>query len=135
MITGMTGTQRGMTEPQKRLFALLIADAEQLHHGLCIGSDENAHVITREVNPTCRIIGHPPIDKTKMAHVECDELRDPAPYLVRNRNITYEVEFLIATPGGFKEQLRSGTWSTVRYMRAAQKSLVIVFPNGDTWYE
>ena len=37
---------------------------------------------------------------------------------------------LSATPGGFKEELRSGTWACVRYARKADRPVHIVWPDG-----
>jgi hypothetical protein len=36
---------------------------------------------------------------------------------------------LIATPSTDDEQLRSGTWATVRYARKAKKRIKLIFPN------
>jgi hypothetical protein len=40
-----------------------------------------------------------------------------------------QTEVLIATPRGFKEELRSGTWACVRYPRKAGRPMHIVRPD------
>jgi hypothetical protein len=52
------------------------------------------------------------------------------PYLSRNKDIVLETELLIATPGEEEEQIRSGTWSTVRYARSLKRMINIVLPDG-----
>lgn len=39
---------------------------------------------------------------------------------------------LIAFPPSKEEITRSGTWSTIRYARKCHKSLIIVYPDGQT---
>jgi hypothetical protein len=56
--------------------------------------------------------------------------RDPRDYHVRNQHIVNETEYLIATPFMLHETQRSGTWSTVRKARAANKMVVIIYPDG-----
>src|SRR5262245_55419877 len=52
------------------------------------------------------------------------------PGALAHRQIVDETEALIATPRGFKEELRSGTWACVRYARKAGRTLHIVWPDG-----
>jgi hypothetical protein len=37
---------------------------------------------------------------------------------------------MVATPRGFKEELRSGTWATIRYTIKMKKLLTIIWPDG-----
>jgi predicted Rossmann fold nucleotide-binding protein DprA/Smf involved in DNA uptake len=60
-----------------------------------------------------------------------DRIYVPRPYLVRNRDIVDVCNLLLATPGGTVEQLRSGTWATIRYARRIGRPVWIVFPNGE----
>lgn len=131
MRVGFTGTQHGMTYEQRRVVrdeitVLLPAEAD---HGLCVGSDAEFHDLLRELSPLTEIIGHPPTDTRKMAKRQCDRLWIAKPYLVRNRDIVDASDRLIATPQG-PEELRSGTWSTVRYARKRHKPRLIVWPDG-----
>jgi len=132
MIVGFTGTQRGMTEAQwPTLWALLIARAmrsSEFHEGDCIGSDAQAAHGARLAG--FRIIGHPPTNDSKRAFFPADEWRTPYPYLERNRHIVDAAQEMIATPGEFEEQLRSGTWSTIRYARRVRKPVWVILPDG-----
>jgi hypothetical protein len=131
---GFTGTQRGMTDPQKRAFRSLIVAAldegkSEFHHGCCIGADTDAHKIAADLK--IKIIAHPPIVKTKQTlDLLADEFRPPAPYLDRNHAIVDQTEFLIATPGENNEVIRSGTWATVRYAIKQNRDVIIIFPDG-----
>jgi len=46
-----------------------------------------------------------------------------------------ETEWLWAIPGEFKEVLRSGTWSTIRYARKKGKKVLIIWPDGSSIVE
>lgn len=131
MILGFTGTQRGMTEKQKNkvrdLFILL--DVAELHHGDCIGADANAHDIFKCCRKQ-RIVLHPPSNPEKRAFCSGNASMPPLPYLDRNKNIVMATEALIATPGETEEQLRSGTWSTVRFARKLGRPIYLVLPDG-----
>lgn len=133
MILGFTGTQRGMTKEQQGAFEnyVLSCGLHEFHHGDCIGADEQAHKIVRACWHGVRIVGHPPKEDRKRAFCQFDETWMPKPYLERNRDIAGVCDTLIATPGESTEQLRSGTWATVRYARQADKTVVIIQPNGN----
>ena len=131
---GFTGTQKGMTEIQKKQLTKYLSDYNNLfiiHHGDCIGADSEAHDIAKRLNGY--IIIHPPKDNNKRAY--CfqnsfgDEIREERPYLERNKDIVDESDLIIACPNG-KERLRSGTWSTIRYAINKDKSIVIIYPDG-----
>ena len=51
-------------------------------------------------------------------------------YLVRNHDIVDVCDVLVATPGQKEEQIRSGTWATIRYARKIRKQIIIVYPDG-----
>jgi hypothetical protein len=130
MIIGFTGTQRGMTEKQwSTLFHLLRARAPgEFHEGDCIGADSQAAWLARYCG--FRVIGHPPTIDAKRAFFPADEWRPAAPYLVRNNKIVQASQEMIATPGEFTEQLRSGTWATIRYARRVGRPLHVIYPDG-----
>ncbi len=137
---GFTGTQRGMTEAQYAVVGELLIEwfphleaptptrAATFHHGDCVGADEQAHVIAR----ICGffVVIHPPADPRKRAWCTGDFTMTPAPYLDRNAAIVRSTEVLVATPGEVDEQLRSGTWATVRRARGLRRPIVIVYPDG-----
>ncbi len=134
---GFTGTQIGMTQAQRVTLALCFATLEPLSfaHGDCHGSDEQAHEMAR----TARIPVHvyPPNIYAKRAWVDdVAYMHIELPYLERNRLIVDACDILIATPKRAVEELRSGTWSTVRYARRQRggnrKQVIVILPNGAT---
>lgn len=124
---GFSGTQYGMSQHQKEQFCAYVMKYPPafFHHGLCVGSDEQADNLIHSLFPECTIIGHPPTNTSKVSkNCHCSILREPKPYLTRNHDIVNESSKFIATPNGSIEILRSGTWATIRYARkmwAAQK--------------
>jgi hypothetical protein len=123
MKVGFTGTQIGMSKNQKEQFVLKLYELAptEFHHGDCVGADAEAHDIVREFFPNVKIVGHLPQSDKKRAFKKCDEYRDPLPYLVRDRKIVEETEFLIGSPKSDEEVIRSGTWTTIRYSRKSNK--------------
>ncbi len=130
---GFTGTRHGMTESQKNEFRNLISQIEfqEFHHGMCIGSDAEAHSIVSSLkkNTSIKIVGHPPTYKEFMSNCDCDLLIRAEPYLQRNHNIVDSTDILIATPDTM-EKTQSGTWSTIRYARKKNKKIYIIHKNG-----
>lgn len=130
MQVGFTGTQRGMNAAQwNTLWGLLIARAPgDFHEGDCIGADNQAAHGARLAG--FRVISHPPTNSSKRAFFPADESRDPLPYLDRNKKIVEAAQEMIATPDEFEEQLRSGTWATIRYARKIGRRALIILPDG-----
>lgn len=130
MRVGFTGTQEGMTAWQKQFVydEVMMLNPDEAHHGCCIGADYEFHtLLDQSYVPT--VHGHPPINTSKMAECDCDVMHDPKEYLARNKDIVEAGDWLIAAPKG-PEELRSGTWSTVRYARKLGKPVTIVWPDG-----
>lgn len=120
-----------MTERQKTAFRALLAEQfvpGEFHHGDCIGADRDAQEIANEDG--WYTVSHPPEIQTKRAFTENDRTEPRKPYLDRNHDIVYETEMLIACPKEDTEQLRSGTWATVRYARKQGKPVRIIRPSG-----
>ncbi len=142
MKVGFTGTKKGMTIPQRHTFCALLKHLVELsiikefHHGDCVGADEHAHIMIMHsgvfgVFLRPHLVIHPPANDRLRAFCEYpDETRDPLPYLDRNHKIVDETDILIATPAG-KEQLRSGTWATVRYAGKKKKPIYLIDPEGN----
>lgn len=129
VIVGMTGARSGATEAQLRYFRWLLASmhADELHHGDCVGADEQAHEVARDLD--MRIVVHPPSNEKYRAWCDGDVILTPQDYLVRNRAIVAATNFLIALPDG-PERTRSGTWSTVRHARRLDQGRVFVIDRG-----
>jgi hypothetical protein len=128
---GFTGTQGGMSPMQyhsvRKLLSVLRLTIKEVHHGDCIGSDAHFH----DLCTAYPIIIHPPINESKRAFCKGATRILPAKdYLSRNKDIVRETEVLIATPSGLTEELRSGTWSTIRFAVKLGKRVIIVLPDG-----
>jgi hypothetical protein len=129
---GFSGTQMGMSDEQKSLLTSLLRNLKEksgfstLIHGDCIGSDSQAHKIAKDLGFKIEIF--PPKVSSKRAFCgEGDDIiHDKEDYLVRNRLIVDSSDFLIAATKSSKEELRSGTWSTVRYARKRKKKVIIL---------
>ena len=133
MKIGFTGTQKGMSDVQKEAFFKLINKykPEEFHHGDCIGADSDADNIIRKLNITqIHTIIHPPNSSTKRSYCSSQFIREPKPYLERNKDIVNETDLLIACPKGIKEELRGGTWATIRYAKKVGKKIIIIYPDG-----
>jgi len=130
VIAGFTGTQAFMTRAQgKRLRELLAAlRIEALHHGDCVGADEQAHAVARELDIS--VLLHPPSIPNKRAFCRADYEYPEKPYLERNKDIVRCCDVLFATPKSFAEELRSGTWATIREARRQKKTCFIIWPDG-----
>ncbi|MDB4881258.1 MAG: hypothetical protein JWL95_24 [Gemmatimonadetes bacterium] len=142
LVIGFTGTREGMTAAQlAAVRALLVAAADrplEVHHGDCLGADAEFDALAREVTPAAERHIHPPTDIAKAAACWIGGgcvLYPPFPYLQRDRHIVDACRVLIATPRGVKEELRSGTWMTVRYARAKGKARRIVWPDGTVTHD
>ena len=95
-------------------------------HGDCIGSDEIAHGFALKLGFS--IILHPPIISFKRAFCKNTTIVNPTkPFLIRNREIVDNSDILIAMPKNPKEEeLRSGTWQTIRYARKRGREIFII---------
>lgn len=121
---GFTGSRVGMSVKQTIALRAVLSSTDEFHHGDCLGADAEAHRIAREAGVRA-IVVHPPSDPKARAFCAGDVQRAPVPYLIRNRSIVNETEFLIAAPRG-PEVLRSGTWATVRYARKVGKEVHVL---------
>jgi hypothetical protein len=111
---GFTGSRNGeMPDPQADAVLRYLAGFCTLHHGDCIGRDAHAHRLARQLGMLVEI--HPPIYGSLRAFCAADYANKPRRFLTRNR---------------FEEQLRSGTWATVRYAQQMGKRVIVVFPDG-----
>lgn len=123
---GFTGTQVGMSKKQKDILRLLLLEASEFHHGDCIGADAEADEIARGLN--IPVVIHPPNNPSKRAFCAQpgDQVIRPLHYLDRNREIVEATHELIGAPRTDQEELRSGTWSTIRYARKKGKKVIIL---------
>lgn len=129
---GITATRDGLTVDQARAFRNWLMDTggERYHHGSCKGGDAQAHRIIRDLPFKTHVTLHMPTDLRQTEPCDGDDVREPFPYLERNHNIVNECTHLIGLPNGMREQLRSGTWATLRYARKIERSFTIIWPDG-----
>ena len=135
MNLGVTGSRNGITDAQRGWLSTRVGFADVLHHGACIGADEDSHYTALELGVF--IVVHPPIKDKYLMYLGYD-IPDDHPgvlwraakeYLARDRDIVDETERLIALPDG-PERRGSGTWYTINYARNAGKDVDICFPSG-----
>lgn len=133
---GFTGTKKGTTLLQystlAKYFIIVKKEHEEveLAQGDCIGADDEATKLGFKYGYYIRC--HPPENPSLRAFGDFDYIHEPKPYLVRNHDIVDACDELVATPREFTEQLRSGTWATIRYARKMRKPIRIIYPDGST---
>lgn len=117
MNVGFTGTRKGMSPLQMTLCPKVLAwlgannSDMAFHHGVAEGADQQAELYAQIEG--YRIVEYP-------------AGRDP---LARNQEIVAAVDILIAAPEKDLEELRSGTWATIRYARK-RGIPIILLPRG-----
>lgn len=135
---GFTGSRDGMTKEQLASVRELmrVLRPKEAHHGDCVGADAYFHAVCLDEYIPLIVI-HPP-DKDGLREF-CGKgplakstlvLRNPLPYLDRNKNIVNACQLLIACPKEVEEQQRSGTWSTVRYAKKQGVDINVIQPDG-----
>ena len=121
---GFTGTRNSLPDDRNESLFRALRKAYSkgfrvLHHGDAIGSDALAHKLARKIG--FEIVVHPSADSKHRAYVKAKKnvtILAPRPSLKRNMDIVNESAMLIARPiDPDKEELRSGTWHTIRCAR------------------
>lgn len=134
MKVGFTGTQQGMTDDQIEIVNLNIQmirienGPDEFHHGDCIGADAQAHDMAETLG--YQTVSHPPVIEAKRAFKKATRTLEAKAYLDRNKDIVNACEILIAAPAEMTEQIRGGTWSTVRYAKKIGRPCLLVLPDG-----
>ena len=128
----MTGSRNGMTVKQKTMFVNFLwkYSVTTLHHGDCIGADDDSDTLAREHGAS--LVIHPPIKDDLRAWNTCrdeDEMREEKGYFARNRDIVDETNILVGFPGTFSET-KGGTWYTINYGKKQNKTVYIIWPDG-----
>ena len=148
MKLGYTGTRSGMTAAQKASIRRFVekhaVDIDEVHHGDCIGGDDEFDSIIRELaKPGCNIIAHPSNVEPTRAYVDCKEVGDSRrrvkttmlperPPILRDCDIVDAVDTMIAAPRTYEEQAHSGTWFTYKYANKHKRKTYMIFPDGRT---
>jgi len=141
---GVTGSRKGCTVAQyERLRRLLADHAEcfcEIHHGACVGVDEQVVLLAGSLKLEAHIVAYPanfsPASGlvSMVAIEESDEVKKTTDPLVRNRDIVDATSALLACPDT-AAPARSGTWSTIRYARMRDKLVVVIDPEGTVSWE
>ena len=119
-----------MTSFQRRSLDVLLSilKPSEVHHGDCVGADEQFHVMCMERH--IHVIIHPPDNDVLRAHSIGGFSLAPRPYLERNKDIINLSDMLIAAPKGPEVQQGSGTWQSIRWVRRLEKPVIIIHPEG-----
>jgi hypothetical protein len=132
---GFTGSREGMSGPQISLVREYLLEIcmfpgpKWLHHGDCIGSDERAHHIAKELGYKIKL--RPPLDPKYRAFLQddCDEVDQPWSYHGRNQRIVHATQLLLATPL-HAEPMSGGTWYTIEFAKRVKKPVAIFYRDG-----
>lgn len=133
MILGITGTRAGFAEPQLRAVRGVVAVLpDRVVHGGAIGVDEALDRWFRSLGlPPDRVEVYPAnAERARAMAMNGSRIHPVMSPLHRNRLIVARCDHLLACPGTMTETLRSGTWATMRYARAAGKPITLVLPDG-----
>ena len=127
---GFTGTRSGLNDSQKKSIIKLLQQninngSIEIHHGDCVGADKDFHDICVSLSDKIKIIIHPPTDNKLRAFCKSEFIEKEKSYLERNKDIVNKSDILIACPFSSEEQLRSGTWSTIRYAKKLNKNVLL----------
>ena len=131
---GFTGSRDGINSNQRQEIINILnkyigCDTIYIYHGDCKGADTDFHNICAEFKNRANIIIqiHPPNVNTMRAFNTPDIMMPVKPYLERNAGIVSNCDILIACPRDKnREELRSGTWATIRAARKANKEIHIL---------
>lgn len=147
MKIGFTGTRSGMTPEQITSVAQIFDNylCIELHHGACVGADQDAVAILKDDDYAYYIIAHPGISagsrtgenphlSQRALKLSC-EVRETKTHFTRNRDIVNETDLLIACPPCEPMPDSGGTAYTVNYAKKCGKPFVIVYPSGATQQE
>jgi hypothetical protein len=135
MIAGFTGTREGTTNEQIQALGrwLLQHKPGVIHHGACVGADEEAvRLIKATPQLGATVIAHPPLEPALVSEKAIglsDGKWRPKTYLERNHDIVDAADVLLACPKAPETQ-RSGTWATIRYAERLEKKVVLFWPSG-----
>jgi len=157
---GFTGTKYGISKFQEESFIKVLEAlyeyTECFSHGDCVGADKRAHQIvlrlpinihifppnkriykafTFESSPGLCLVNPLTSSEDIIAVKKCLNgvdifLHKADDYLSRDRSIVRNSDVLVACPGQNSEQIRSGTWYTIRQARKRKIPIYKIFPMG-----
>lgn len=129
---GVTGSRQGLTAFQSRwtikFISQEVSSIRVLHHGDCIGADEEFATSCRSIDKTY-IIAHPGDTPHFRARCRANDLVLPnLGNLERNRVIVKLSDFIVGFPSSHYPTPRSGTWYTLNYAKEKRVPRIIVGP-------
>lgn len=136
MKVGFTGTRNQITVAQHHALCEWLKrqhDVTEFHHGCCVGADSEALDAVQSLTKIAVTHAHPPIKAGYLSHSALDESdvkHAHKGYLDRNRDIVDACDILLACPDG-EEEVRSGTWYTIRYAKRSGKPVLVFKPDGE----
>jgi hypothetical protein len=137
-----TGPEEGMTVPQLESCEQLLVARPWTEHGngLCVGADSEMFWLVMNLRPDISRVGFPCTVTPKQnlrARAQCHRVMPVKPPLERNTDMVTWVAALaglrgplVATPRTFEEELRSGTWATIRRAKKALLTIIYIWPDG-----
>lgn len=132
-VLGFSGTQVGMTPYQGAELYHLLRERQvdygrdlEFHHGQCIGADEQALRMAKDLG--IWTVSHPPLRQDKMSLEASDLTLLAEDYLDRNRSIVVASHEMVFCPKEMAEVLRSGTWATYRYAKRLNRPYSVIHP-------
>lgn len=133
MTIGFTGTRTIEKIPLNRLldidklivgYKIDYGDQLKVIHGCAFGADSYFHDIC--IHKSIPIIGRPTYNRNSNLS-DFEYLHLPEAPLTRNKKIVEDCDILIALPiDKDVEELRSGTWATIRHARKLNKKIIII---------
>jgi predicted Rossmann fold nucleotide-binding protein DprA/Smf involved in DNA uptake len=133
LVVGFTGTRQiekiskeRLSYLEDKILALIVDNDFKITtvHGCAFGADSFFHTLCLYNN--IPVIGRPTYNYNKSL-VGFEKLYEPNHPLTRNRDIVGECDVLIALPiNPNVEEIRSGTWFTIRYAKKLNKEVVII---------
>lgn len=104
-----------------------------IHHGCCIGADEEFSLLARFLNYW--LVAHVPEKRDWMSNLAfeiSDFVMPEAAFLQRDRNIVSRCSEIIACPAGLSRNSSRGTWYTIEYAIQKGKNVTVIDPYGNT---
>jgi hypothetical protein len=141
MIVGFAGPREGLLSVQHESLRRIAAklSLSVFVHGGSYGSDTLAHYAFRSAHPTIPIIVMPATkDNGSIVTAPYGDLNiilQPRGPLERNDMIVTVITGLVAAPKMMTEELRGGTWYTIRRARKKGVPILFVWPDGTTSIE
>lgn len=141
---GFSGSRLGMSAAQSKFVYDFLRqnyvdhykEDPWFHHGLCIGSDQQAHTIAKGLG--YKIHGHPPLDQKftfqDFGLLDFAVMDSAYSYHGRNQRINLASRILIATPY-YKHQTHGGTWYTINHARMIRKPHIVFHRDGEIQQE